>query len=257
MASQFGEGDLGIVNYALTLEYLEAAFYDDVAKSGLFKGDDLALIEEIGETEQEHVDALDGDGEAARRQPAAEAPKTKFPLDDADVGAEAGGDRREPRRRRLPRPGGEHRDARHPRRRALDPHGRGPPRGGAQHADRPAADPGRRLRAGAPTCRPSWTRSSRSSSSDDGREKGKKDDKQTDAAPELAKIEVEDLDRSTFLMRGVLAAGAALRHARGHAARPQGVRAGRRWATSTSSTTPSRSSTSRPRSTRAPRRRRA
>src|SRR5688572_17521246 len=37
MASQFGEGDLGIVNYALTLEYLEAAFYADVAKSGLFK----------------------------------------------------------------------------------------------------------------------------------------------------------------------------------------------------------------------------
>ena len=30
----------------LTLEYLEAAFYDEVAKSGLFKGDDLALIEE-------------------------------------------------------------------------------------------------------------------------------------------------------------------------------------------------------------------
>ena len=56
--AQFGEGDIGIVNYALTLEYLEAAFYDGVAKSGLFKGDDLALIEEFGKNEQEHVVAL-------------------------------------------------------------------------------------------------------------------------------------------------------------------------------------------------------
>jgi hypothetical protein len=57
-ASQFGEGDLGIVNYALTLEYLETAFYNDAAKSGLFKGDDLALIKHIADTEQQHVDAL-------------------------------------------------------------------------------------------------------------------------------------------------------------------------------------------------------
>ena len=82
MASQFGEGDLGIVNYALTLEYLEAAFYADVAKSGLFKGDDLALIEAIGKAEQEHVDAL----AATAKQlggPVAEAPKAEFPLEDA------------------------------------------------------------------------------------------------------------------------------------------------------------------------------
>lgn len=82
MTSQFGEGDLGIVNYALTLEYLEAAFYADVAKSGLFKGDDLALIEQIGQAEQEHVDALS----ATAKQlggPVAEEPKATFPLDDA------------------------------------------------------------------------------------------------------------------------------------------------------------------------------
>ncbi len=82
MASQFGEGDLGIVNYALTLEYLEAAFYADVAKSGLFKGDDLALIKGIGEAEQQHVDALT----ATAKQlggPVAKAPKAEFPLDDA------------------------------------------------------------------------------------------------------------------------------------------------------------------------------
>src|SRR5437763_17155334 len=33
-----GSGDLGIVNYALTLEYLEAQFYDRVIASGFFKG---------------------------------------------------------------------------------------------------------------------------------------------------------------------------------------------------------------------------
>src|SRR3954452_8627713 len=33
--AQFGKGDVGILNYALTLEYLETAFYKDVVKSGL------------------------------------------------------------------------------------------------------------------------------------------------------------------------------------------------------------------------------
>src|SRR4051794_4077045 len=81
-ASQFGEGDLGIVNYALTLEYLETAFYNDVAKSGLFKGDDLALIKFIADTEQQHVDALTATAKQLGGKPAAE-PKAEFPLDDA------------------------------------------------------------------------------------------------------------------------------------------------------------------------------
>ena len=42
--AQFGKGDVGILNYALTLEYLETAFYADVVKSGLFKGADLETI---------------------------------------------------------------------------------------------------------------------------------------------------------------------------------------------------------------------
>jgi rubrerythrin len=81
-ASQFGEGDLGIVNYALTLEYLEAAFYDEAAKSGLFSGDDLALIKAIGKSEQEHVDALTATAKDLGGEPAP-VPETKFPLDDA------------------------------------------------------------------------------------------------------------------------------------------------------------------------------
>ena len=80
--AQFGEGDLGIVNYALTLEYLEAAFYDEVAKSGLFKGADLALIEQFGATEQEHVVALTSTVKELGGKPAP-IPKTQFELTDA------------------------------------------------------------------------------------------------------------------------------------------------------------------------------
>ncbi|MDX6624998.1 MAG: hypothetical protein QOE75_2930 [Solirubrobacterales bacterium] len=79
---QFGKGDLGIVNYALTLEYLEAAFYADVVKSGLFKGAELKTIEKFGQEEAEHVEALTQAAKALGGKPAAE-PKAEFPLDDA------------------------------------------------------------------------------------------------------------------------------------------------------------------------------
>src|SRR5690242_3702746 len=52
--AEFGKGDIGILNYALTLEYLETAFYADVVKSGLFKGADLKTIEKFGQEESEH-----------------------------------------------------------------------------------------------------------------------------------------------------------------------------------------------------------
>ena len=80
---QFGKGDLGIVNYALTLEYLEAAFYDEVGKSGLFKGDQLTLLKQFGANEQAHVGALEQT--ANKLGSAAPKPKTKFPLDSADA----------------------------------------------------------------------------------------------------------------------------------------------------------------------------
>jgi Ferritin-like domain len=79
---KFGKGDVGILNYALTLEYLETAFYADVVKSGLFKGSDLATIRKFGEEEAEHVAALTGfvrklGGKLAPK------PKTEFPLKSA------------------------------------------------------------------------------------------------------------------------------------------------------------------------------
>jgi hypothetical protein len=80
--AQFGKGDIGILNYALTLEYLETAFYADVVKSGLFKGADLATIKKFGEEEAEHVSALTAAVKGLGGKPAPE-PKTEFPLESA------------------------------------------------------------------------------------------------------------------------------------------------------------------------------
>ena len=77
---QFGKGDLGIANYALTLEYLEAQFYSDAAESGMLKGKILELAKSFGENEQEHVDALIAMVKKAGGKPA-DKPMAKFPLD--------------------------------------------------------------------------------------------------------------------------------------------------------------------------------
>jgi rubrerythrin len=75
-------GDVKIVNYALTLEYLETAFYKDVVASGLFKGSELATIKKFGREEAEHVAALTAAVKKLGGTPAP-APKTKFPLNSA------------------------------------------------------------------------------------------------------------------------------------------------------------------------------
>ena len=49
------KGDIEIANYALTLEYLEADFYDKAADSGMLKGAALDTAKAFGENEQEHV----------------------------------------------------------------------------------------------------------------------------------------------------------------------------------------------------------
>lgn len=74
-------GDLAIVNYALTLEYLESMFYAKVIRSGLFHGKDLSLIKTFGAEESQHVAALKKVA-AGLGMPAAE-PKTKFPIHSA------------------------------------------------------------------------------------------------------------------------------------------------------------------------------
>ena len=80
--AEFGKGDVGILNYALTLEYLETAFYADVVKSGLFKGSDLAAIRKFGQEEAEHVEALTAAVKQLGGKPAPE-PKAEFPLKSA------------------------------------------------------------------------------------------------------------------------------------------------------------------------------
>ena len=57
--AQDGGGDVEILNFALTLEYLEAAFYNQALKrvSGL-SGDAKSLATEIRDNEVEHVAAL-------------------------------------------------------------------------------------------------------------------------------------------------------------------------------------------------------
>jgi rubrerythrin len=87
---QFGKGDIGILNYALTLEYLEATFYKEVGKSGLFKGEELAVLKKFGAEEQQHVEALAGTVKKLGGKPAP-MPKTEFPLKNAKSVAELAG----------------------------------------------------------------------------------------------------------------------------------------------------------------------
>ncbi len=77
-----GTGDLAIVNYALTLEYLEAQFYRKVVKSGLFAGSPaLPTLKIFGAEEQQHVVALHK--VAMSLGTPAKKPVGKFPLKSA------------------------------------------------------------------------------------------------------------------------------------------------------------------------------
>jgi rubrerythrin len=80
-------GDLAIVNYALTLEYLETEFYAKVIASGLFSGKVASLIKDFAGQEQTHVEALKGTAEKLGGTPAAK-PNGKFPITSATQVAE-------------------------------------------------------------------------------------------------------------------------------------------------------------------------
>lgn len=80
-------GDVSILNYALTLEYLETEFYSKVIAAGLFSGAVGALLKEFGAQEESHVTALKAAVTSLGGTPATK-PEGKFPITTAAKVAE-------------------------------------------------------------------------------------------------------------------------------------------------------------------------
>jgi hypothetical protein len=87
--ASFGKGDIGILNYALTLEYLESSFYNEAAASGKITNRALKqFLETVQKDENAHVKLLKG----ALGSKAAPKPKFDFqgiPSDPAKFAATA------------------------------------------------------------------------------------------------------------------------------------------------------------------------
>jgi rubrerythrin len=81
-ASSSTTGDVAILNYALTLEYLEREFYAKVVAAGLFSGKVGSLIKSFGAEEATHVEALEGAVSKMGGTPAPN-PNGKFPITSA------------------------------------------------------------------------------------------------------------------------------------------------------------------------------
>ncbi|HKZ13857.1 MAG TPA: ferritin-like domain-containing protein [Solirubrobacterales bacterium] len=73
--AKFGKGDIGILNYALTLEYLEAAFYNEATKNNVASGaQESAFLKRTTADENAHVAFL----KKALGSKAVSAPKVDF-----------------------------------------------------------------------------------------------------------------------------------------------------------------------------------
>lgn len=79
--AQGGGGDVDILNFALTLEYLEAAFYEDGLKRAKLSGEAKKQARTFGDHEAEHVDALTATIKELGGKPV-KAPKVEFPFTD-------------------------------------------------------------------------------------------------------------------------------------------------------------------------------
>ncbi len=78
VSAQAGGGDLDILNYALTLEYLEADFYNQGVDGGVLSGRELALVTPIRDHEDAHVAALTSTISDLGGTPV-KSPKFKYP----------------------------------------------------------------------------------------------------------------------------------------------------------------------------------
>jgi rubrerythrin len=76
-----GGGDVDILNFALTLEYLETKFYEEAKMRAGAKGELKALIDLIAKDEAEHVEALTATIKQLGGKPVAE-PKFVFDYND-------------------------------------------------------------------------------------------------------------------------------------------------------------------------------
>lgn len=82
--AKFGQGDAGILNFALSLEYLEVDFYRLAVASGTLTGRPLELAKRFGREERDHVTTLTGTVRDLGATPAPK-PKVTLALDSRDA----------------------------------------------------------------------------------------------------------------------------------------------------------------------------
>jgi rubrerythrin len=81
-SSSSGSGDIAILNYALTLEYLETEFYEKVVAANLFTGKVGSLVKDFAGQEKSHVEAIEGTVKKLGGTPV-QKPEGKFPITSA------------------------------------------------------------------------------------------------------------------------------------------------------------------------------